>query len=243
MKTRLVVMLGAAALGGPIVAHAAPVTFDFTGNGWLTTYVGDGLTTSAPESASFTGSVSFDVLSPRPTGPDGTSNGTTIASDPTGWVQSRFFIQWDDSSFAPGPVTGQHTVSNMTEVRDDYFAFLYSYDNLYNAVQYTGSETGTTYLSYAYLSRFTQDTSWLSDLTFDLSAGLATGTGSYNRLNFGEYSYQYNTATSRSDYLGWYGSFALTSLTERPTSVPEPTTLALLSLGLGGLAFARRRRA
>lgn len=241
MNTGLVVMLGAAALGGPIAAHAAPITFDFTGNGWLTTYVGNGGTTSTPEAASFTGSVTFDVLSPGPTGPDGTSNGTTIASDPTGWVQSSFFIQWDAGSFTPGPVSGQHTVGNMTEVRDDYFAFLYSYDSLYNAVQYTGAESGTTYLSYASLARSTQDRSWLSDLTFDSSAALATGTGAYNLLSFGDYSYRYNTATNGNDYLGWYGSMGLTSMTERPASVPEPTTLALLSLGLGGLAFARRR--
>lgn len=206
------------------VANAVPVTYDFTGTGSLNTLGVGG--TSVASAQTFTGWVTIDVIAPDPSGSD-SGSGSNYAYDSNGWVQSDFFIDWGSDSLNPSSVPGQTYSDMYAQVQSGFV------DSLYNRELYHGVVNGTTYYSYAELSRYT-NSAWLSDLSFDQSVGLAPG-GS-NDLYFADYSF-----TESYNYVGYNGSINLSSFTARTTSVPEPGTLALLGLGLAGLGLKRRR--
>ena len=95
-----------ACLFNGLAAQAVPLTYDFAGTGSVCTYASDASCASTYEGA-FTGSVTIDVLANGPSGADSFTNGSTLAYDYEGWLQSDFLIQWDGNSFNPGPVDSQ----------------------------------------------------------------------------------------------------------------------------------------
>jgi len=216
-------------------AQAVPVVYDFTGTGWINTYTGVGSATTTTNSVNFNGWVSIDVLAP---GPDGTDGYTDLvyetAYDYSGWVQSDFFIDWGSGSFNPTAGPGILLFSDMYATT----GYAGVYDQLYNREFYQSIDqaTLTNFVSQATLNRQTSDISWLSDLSFDQSVGLAPDPNGNNGIQFSNYSY--NLA---GDHSGFQGTVLLTSLTARTTSVPEPVSLALFGLGVLGIGAVRRR--
>jgi hypothetical protein len=215
-----------------LAAQAVPVTYNFTGTGTVCAYASDGGCASTYDGG-FTGSITFDLLASAPGGPDSYSDGTSMAYDYEGWLQSDFLIQWDGNSFNPGPVPSQVSSDNYTQLLNDWgYA-----DHASSRESYVGFDGSTHFYSIASFTRQTGDLSWIDGLSFPTEAGLAPGPNAFNRLTFGNYSY---TGTEYG-YSGFSGQIDLTSMTLDTRSVPEPGTLALFGVGLLGLTLVRRK--
>lgn len=212
------------------VAQAVPVIYDFAGTGSFCTY--ESGICSSTYSGGFTGTVSIDVLASGPSGTDAITDGVTQATDENGWVQSDFLIQWGSNSFNPGPVPSQTMTRQSAAVYNTS-----SFDRLLNRELYERVDPTGYHISYAELDRRTSDTSWLNDLSFSTRGLAPSFPGSTNYIHFADL-----VSDTSAGYSGFAGTIALSSLTARTTSVPEPGTLALFGLGLAGLPFTRRRR-
>jgi hypothetical protein len=187
----------------------------------------------------FSGTITIDVLAPNASGDDVYVDAAAgYVSDPNGWVDSSYVINWDEGSFVSNsfPGTGLISSSHPTIVVNgpgsDWLQTSATYEDY--------AESNYLYWEQAQFSRYTTDTSWLSDNTFRTDVGLATGAGSFNQLFFWTY------------FADWFGGAAqevrgtidVQTLVARPptTPVPEPSTLALLALGMLGACFVIRRR-
>lgn len=216
-----IIVTVAGVLGGAAAAQAAPVTYDFTGTGTVCTYGGVGMNQSCASDQTFTGTITFDVLAASPSGPDAGTDGSTYAYDSDDWVKSDFVIQWNGNTVSPAPLPDQVQAVLAAEVYNDYLGedSMFS-GELYMAVGSTGLFTS----SWASLLRKTADTSWLSGVSFDATAGLAPGIGAVNDIAFEHYSSAYNAATKVYDYTGFTGNFSLVSLAPHvePPVVVEP---------------------
>ena len=221
----------AACLSNGLAAHAVPLTYDFSGIGSVCTYASDASCSTTFDGA-FTGSVTIDVLANGPSGADSFTNGSSLAYDYDGWLQSDFLIQWGGNSFNPGPVSSQVSSDNYVQLANDFMGA----DQVSNRESYQGFDGSTHLYSSAVLTRQSADPAWLTDLTFPAGFGLAPGPGAFNQLNFSEY-----TQTATGAYSGFSGMASLSSLTVRTASVPEPGTLVLFALGLVGVGVFRRR--
>jgi hypothetical protein len=232
MKKRLLSIVAAGLITS--AAHAAPITFDFAGSGQLCTYTGG--TSESCAATAFTGAVTIDVLTSVPSGPDSGGDGVTNAYANSGWVQSDFIIQWAGNSFNPGPVPGSTYTSSFASVWNG----LIGIDMLTNEERYEGfvdgTPAGTYYLSYASLRRSTFDTTWLSDLSFNTSVGLAPDSLAGDGVYFG------NSTQDIDGYTGFHGNIELATFTQRVTPVPEPTTWAMMGCALVGLGLFRAIR-
>ena len=231
MNRNLLATVAAGVLAGSPSAYAESVTYDFTGTGYVYTFTGVGDESTYLETT-FTGAVTFDVLAEGPSGPDSYRHDTT-AQDRNGWVQSDFNIKWAGSGFNPGPVTGQYYSDSTATVFDNDEGVV---DRLSNREYYEGSDGDTDYISYAELFRSTNDISWLSDLSFDVTVGLAPPAGpdnyAVNYLEFANVSVTFNAAEERYDLGGSSGNIALASLTPRATIDIRPDRINPASQGV-----------
>jgi hypothetical protein len=219
-----------------LTAQAVPVTFDFTGTGYVCTFASNADCASRYDGA-FTGSVTIDVLADGPGGADSYTNGSSLAYDYNGWAQADFLIQWGSESFNPGPVSSQVSSDNYVQLANDYGHA----DYLAIRESYVGFDGSTDFYSNALFTRQTGDLTWLSDLSIPEGLGFAPGPGAFNQINFNNST---RTTSEFSEvYAGYSGLVDISSFTVRSTSVPEPGTLALLGLGLAGVGLCRRRRA
>ena len=221
-----------ACLSSGVAAHAVPLTYDFAGIGSVCTFASNASCASTYEGA-FTGSITIDILANGPGGPDSFTNGSTLAYDYDGWLQSDFLIQWDGNSFNPGPVDSQIASDNYVQLVNGYIGA----EQLFNREAYRGFDGSTNFYASAGLTRQSSDPAWLTDLTFPEGLGLAPGPGAFNQLNFAEY-----TQTETGVYAGFSGMANLSSFTVRASSVPEPGTLVLFGLGLIGLGLCQCAR-
>jgi len=73
---KLLTMVAVGAFAGSPAAHAESVTYDFTGTGYVLTFIGEGGESTYQETT-FMGTVTFDVLAAGPSGPDSYSNNTS----------------------------------------------------------------------------------------------------------------------------------------------------------------------
>jgi hypothetical protein len=200
-------------MGAPIGSYAERVTYDFTGTGWFCPLNPAGTPDCVPE-IPYTGQVTIDVLAPLPTAP-GSFVGIDSAYAPEGWVASNFVIRWGNNSYSPQAepfMTSKHE------------AFVFNNnatcacDRMDNTEGYSGTDRSRPRLrhqiSTATLTRRTENTAWLSDLSFNVAAGLApvvSGGDSINNMNqiaFAEYSVN-------GDWDGFLGLIQLTSFTPR----------------------------
>ena len=230
-------------------AAAGVVTYDFSGNGYVDTYTGVGGARTT-ESAAFTGSI---VLTTNPSGltaPETYLHGGSYAENNAGnWVTAAFTLNWNGQSFRPSDLLNPLYSSSSLGVYDNdvgHIDFLTPYDALSISEGYEIENGGTL----AALSLFTYDTSWLSGLSFPEPVGLAplippppnTFFGASNIIDFQNFTYSYSDASTSPDFQGYTGRVGLTSLTPRAASVPEPSSLALVFLGLAALGLSRVRR-
>jgi hypothetical protein len=163
-------------------AHSQSITYDFAGVGEICTAPQAGQDYVCDTDAQFTGSVMMELLAAGPAGSDSETDGLSYAWDLNGWVQTSFVIQWNDETFVPGPVPDMLTSTSETHVWNNYISLPEDpwRDLLQNSVFFPGSVCQEQ----AHLTRSTTDTTWLDDLDFDLSAGLAPGPGATNTLGF-----------------------------------------------------------
>jgi PEP-CTERM motif-containing protein len=209
-------------------ASADPITFDWTGQGQYCGSIGGG----GCYFGSFSGTVTIDVIAPGPAGDDTiVYEDIGYASDDNGWVNTSFVINWDTGSYIPATFDGAATSAQYATVvngpNDDWLQSGTIFRS--NDPSYTRWESGT-------FMRYTQDTSWLNDMSFRTDLGLATGPGSFNELMFEHYFYNWSTQESSQ---GRGVVQVQTWAARAPTTVPEPASPYLLALGLIGLLFRR----
>ena len=212
MKTCAVALV-VGLIGAPIASYAERVTYDFTGTGWFCPLDPAGTPNCVPE-IPYTGQVTIDVVAALPTGP-GSFVGIDTVYAPDGWVASNFIIRWGANSYSPEPepfMTSKHA------------AFVFNdnatctCDRMDNTEGYSGTDKSRPRLrqlvSTATLTRRTENTAWLSDLSFNLAAGLAPvviggdGVNNMNQIAFAEYSVN-------GEWDGFLGLIQLTSFTPR----------------------------
>jgi hypothetical protein len=212
-KRIVVAVLGV--LGGSMAADAESVTYDFTGTGYFCPLDSTGSVSGCTFDVAYTGTIRIDVLAPLPSGV-GSFIGSHAAFDPDGWVDSDFIIRWDSNSFSPEPTPGLPFDSPRHSgfVQNDFFGV----DLLENTELFAGLSEAREYRSLAVMTRRTSDTSWLNDLSFDLTVGLAPiadgGVNDRNVISFNNFSFN---RTTQDDWRGYIGQVQLTSLTPRKT--------------------------
>ena len=165
---------------------------------------------------------------------------TSTAAGGANWVVSSYQIQWS------GPTSGSFNshLPGATSVESSTFVLNDSIDETLFSASYSAIDVGPSRVTTAVsLLRYTDVGTWLSDLSFDLTKGLAPGAGARNWLDFSTLSYTPNLATGDiSEVLpdSVAGAFLVTSITVN--AVPESGTLALLAIGVVALGWTHRRR-
>lgn len=236
--------LAAALLAAPVTATAATV-FNVTGVGCVSNYFLDqeGLIDSGCKGAndqvySLTGTVTLDVIGVPDFFP-----ANPASANGTNWVTSSYQIQWT------GPTSGTYDgqLSGATSFED--YAEVYNelgYGQALNASRHRAVDDGANQaVTIASLMRNTYPTnvSWLSDLSFVETAGLAPGPDAFNFLEFRTLNRLINPDTGENLAVlpgSLEGGFILTSMTV--AAVPEPGTGVLALVGVAFLALAVRRR-
>jgi hypothetical protein len=222
-------------MGAALTANAAPVIYDFAGSGQVCTYTGVSYDAICADQT-FSGSVTLNVLADAPSGPGSGGDGVTNAYASSGWVEPDILIQWGSSSFNAAPTPGPTQSDWYTQVWNDFIGI----DALQTREYYLGETNGLLYWSWTRFDRYTlTDTSWLSDVSFDLDAGLAPGVAT-NKISFDQHSGGLDFGAPL-NWSGFYGHLDLTALTLRSTAVPEPATWTLFGLSLAAVIRTRRR--
>lgn len=227
---RLARLIAATALmSGAAAAYSAPTSYVFSGDGQVCTTIDS--STGPCSSVAITGTVAFEVIG----GPDIASADGIVAFGRVGWVRSIFSIQWDGHVLAPSaPEEFVERYSADTAVRDLYPTYPWP-DQIYNVQTLRNAADGSRW--YVMLDRQSAaGDDWFTGVTFDPLLGLASGA---NKLTFIERT---PCLTDVGRDCGFQGEASLTSMT-RVVDAPEPSTLALMAVGLAGMGVLQRRRA
>lgn len=173
-----------------------------------------------------------------------------------------------DTDLLPGDRNGSASVADYYQTSTNHGDFLTGgvdndnglYDRLYISDYNNGPEQfyvmdrdySYTYVNSAnrsYSDRYVNvnaydnnNLNFLSGVTAEQVFNLNTGDAQYMRGTIYDRSYDIVNGATTSNTYG-YATFALTGLSVGPASVPAPTSVALLGLGLLGLGAARRRKA
>jgi hypothetical protein len=193
------------ALGVAPAAYSEAVVYEFNGNGYVCTSLPSN-SYECDYARAFTGTVTVIVLTAGPNGSDGYTDGVHQALDDNGWVQSDFDVQWDDKHFNPEPLSEPASAFGRATVYNDNadYPLFRPIDALSILEQYFTNDDRNCSRS-ARMTRSTLDTSWLSDLSFNLKVGLAPGEGATNEIVF----------DSRCDSSYFFGLIDLLSLSRR----------------------------
>ena len=222
-------------LSSPIFGHAA-VLVSLEATGEICNLASNHCTTNV----ALTGTVTLDRIG-NPTIVDATQ------AEGKGWISSVFDLQWAGGSFRSTRVAAETYFSDNALTWNDQpdnqtppnlFDSLYaSFDSRFENL---GGPTQRLVFNGASFFMGTEDTSWLSDLSFPFDAGLAPLQGFSGRvLNFDSFD-----TTAGTDGVSIYadgsisGTFDLTAF--RVQAIPEPGTLVLAGLGILGV-IARLR--
>jgi hypothetical protein len=241
-------LFSAAILLFSVPAMATPVTFDFTGT--MTHYftaADTSIWTPAIDSLSdksVSGSITFDLDLALPTtsaeAPDEWAYQVFRQQDmPAGtWIQAS--LNWAGGTFAPAPF-GPNTGADL--IFTDNYADPMGVDGVTLTDAFARSLDGVQYtqsLSVSFGGPLFGNGPILTPTLVDLKNLdlLASPVMSGSFIN---YSYRANPDDPENGLVSGYdGWFQISSISVRPTSVPEPGSLALMSLGLISLALSRR---
>ncbi len=240
-----IAVLAAALLAVPVTATAETV-FNITGVGCVSDYVldqdtlliGDGCIGPINQGFSMTGTVTLDV-----NGVPDFFNTNPVSANGINWVTSSYQIQWTGPT--SGTYDGQLSGANSFE----YFAEVYNeigYGQGFYTLRSGEVDDGPNQAStFAYLTRLTDpmNGSWLSDLSFVETAGLAPGPNANNLLFFAILRKTTDPVTGLNQTVlpgSLAGTFIVTSMTV--AAVPEPGTGALALVGIAILGVVLRKR-
>ena len=141
-------------------ANAVPILYDFTGQG--------SVCAASCFEGEFFGTITVDLIAAGPAGDDSTvDEDIGYAADPSGWVNSRFAINWAGGSFAPEAFTGAVTSEQSAIVANGTDS-----DWLETGVFYQSDDPSFDRYEGATFTRYTEDTHWLNDLSFRTDLGL-----------------------------------------------------------------------
>lgn len=223
----------------------AETEFNITGVGCVSNYVlqqdgliGSGCFGAIDQGYSMTGTVTLDVNGV----PDGFNTNPASAYG-NNWVASSYQIQWTGptSGTYDGQLPGTNSFQNTAEVYNEIGFGQELFTSRLGVVDDGPNQAST----YAYLLRITDPMhgSWLSDLSFVETAGLAPGPNATNWLFVSLLSYTKDPVTGENQALlpgSLSGTFMVTSMTV--AAVPEPGTGALALAGVAILGLVLRKR-
>jgi len=262
MKPSIQKLLLAACLASPMLAATSQAAvIQFKGTGTICTYQSDG-SCVAPGSVAITATVTYQVLSAAPSGPDSSSGAYSNPSftqayqhdngEVSPWVMSAFTFEWLGGSYVWSALAGADTVghyagtdtfSDSSSTTEQVLTVASSGWDKYSGSFDTGGQS-TSLSNNAGLNHRSAVAGMLHGLDFSLTTNVADyESGLFFGERFNECIYAANGTSSSCTTSGFYGEFTATSATVldagAPQGVPEPGSLLLA--GLAGLALTATR--
>lgn len=231
-------LIGLVGIGASPLAVAAPIVVDFTGTGGVCTYTGfsDGQTCNS--AGGFTGTITYEIVGPTPT--PTVPNATRIVSL-NGWVNSSYTLSWNGGSYASAVTPGLPLTSSEKQSAQ----VLDNNEGIFDGVilSRTNSSLGGNdfYENFFGVALMSRVLTWTNGFDFPTFLEMPPTDPIFGAITEFEF-WDYHNDGIR--YTGFSGGGDITSLTMRTptTTVTEPASAALLTMGLAGFLLKRRRR-